>query len=107
MNDAVQAGLWGLLAGAALLLGAVIGFGVRVPQKVIATVMAFGAGVLLSAVSYELVGEAYEQAGLAPAAIGTIIGATAYTLGNLWLARRGARHRKRSGHHTAQPSWPP
>lgn len=106
MNDVVQAGLWGLVAGSALLLGAVIGFGVRVPQKAVATVMAFGAGVLISAVSFELVGEAYEQAGLAPAAIGTLVGAGAYTAGNLWLARRGARHRKRSGHRPAhaQPS---
>ncbi|MET7271304.1 MULTISPECIES: ZIP family metal transporter [Streptomyces] len=106
MIEVVQAGLWGLLAGSALLLGAAVGFGVRVPQKVIATVMAFGAGVLISAVSFELVGEAYDEAGLAPAAIGTILGAVAYTAGNIWLARRGARHRKRSGHHTAhtQPS---
>ncbi|MFE9680983.1 ZIP family metal transporter [Streptomyces sp. NPDC006285] len=106
MTEVVQAGLWGLVAGSALLLGAVVGFGLRVPQKVIATVMAFGAGVLLSAVSFELVGEAYEQAGLAPAAIGTLAGAVAYTAGNMWLARRGARHRKRSGHHRdqAQPS---
>ncbi|GJF23036.1 MULTISPECIES: ZIP family metal transporter [Streptomyces] len=106
MIEVVQAGLWGLLAGSALLLGAAVGFGVRVPQKVIATVMAFGAGVLLSAVSFELVGEAYDEAGLAPAAIGTILGAVAYTAGNIWLARRGARHRKRSGHHAAhaQPS---
>ncbi|HZF91459.1 ZIP family zinc transporter [Streptomyces sp.] len=106
MIDVVQAGLWGLVAGSALLLGAVIGFGLRVPQTVIAMVMAFGAGVLISAVSFELVAEAYDQAGLAPAAIGTIIGAGAYTLGNLWLARRGARHRKRSGRHLshAQPS---
>ncbi|MEV5437613.1 ZIP family zinc transporter [Streptomyces sp. NPDC052682] len=102
MADVVQAGLWGLVAGSALLLGAALGYGLRVPQKVIAMVMAFGAGVLLSAVSFELVGEAYEQAGLAPAAIGTLGGAVAYTAGNLWLARRGARHRKRSGHQPAQ-----
>lgn len=102
MTEVVQAGLWGLVAGSALLLGAGVGFGLRVPQKVIATVMAFGAGVLLSAVSFELVGEAYEQAGLAPAAIGTLTGAVAYTAGNMWLARRGARHRKRSGHHRNQ-----
>lgn len=63
--------------------------------------MAFGAGVLLSAVSFELVGEAYEEAGIAPAAIGTLLGALAYTAGNVWLAGRGARHRKRSG---AQPT---
>lgn len=103
MADVVQAGLWGLVAGSALLFGAVLGYGLRVPQKVIATVMAFGAGVLLSAVSFELVGEAYDQAGLAPAVVGTLLGATAYTAGNVWLARRGARHRKRSGHQKSQP----
>ena len=68
MTEAVQAGLWGLVAGSALLLGAALGYGLRVPQKVIATVMAFGAGVLISAVSFELVGEAYDEAGLAPTA---------------------------------------
>ncbi|MEU5716278.1 ZIP family zinc transporter [Streptomyces sp. NPDC020403] len=104
MNEVTQAGLWGLVAGSALLLGAAAGYGVRVPQWVIATVMAFGAGVLISAVSFELVGEAYDQAGLAPAAVGTLGGAVAYTAGNMWLARRGARHRKRSGHGQAQPS---
>ncbi|MFF6999853.1 ZIP family metal transporter [Streptomyces sp. NPDC008313] len=101
MTEVVQAGLWGLLAGSALLLGAAVGYGVRVPQKVIATVMAFGAGVLLSAVSFELLDEAYDEGGLAPAAVGTLLGAGAYTLGNVLLARRGARHRKRSG---AKPS---
>ncbi|WP_327714393.1 ZIP family zinc transporter [Streptomyces sp. NBC_00490] len=104
MAEVVQAGLWGLAAGSALLLGAALGYGLRVPQKVIATVMAFGAGVLISAVPFELVGEAYEQAGLAPAAIGALIGALAYTGGNVWLARQGARHRKRSGNAQAQPS---
>lgn len=93
-----------MFAGSALLVGAWIGYGLRVPQKIIASVMAFGAGVLLSAVSFELVGEAYGQAGLAPAAIGTVAGATAYTLGNVVLARRGAQHRKRSGHGQSQPS---
>ncbi|KOT42759.1 ZIP family zinc transporter [Streptomyces caelestis] len=106
MAQVLQAGWWGLVAGSALLVGAALGYGLRIPQKVIATVMAFGAGVLLSAVSFELVGEAYDQAGLAPAAVGTLAGAVAYTAGNMWLARRGARHRKRSGHRReqAQPS---
>lgn len=106
MTHVVQAGLWGLLAGSALLLGAVLGFAWRVPQKVIAAVMAFGAGVLLSAVSFELLGEAYAEAGLGPAVIGTLGGGVAYTVGNLWLARRGARHRKRSGHSSSSRSQP-
>ncbi|MGC2998770.1 ZIP family metal transporter [Streptomyces sp. G35A] len=104
MTDLLLAGGWGLLAGSALVMGAVLGYAVRVPQRVIAYVMAFGAGVLLSAVSFELLAEAHREAGLAPTAAGTLLGAAAYTGGNAWLARRGARHRKRSGHGARQPS---
>lgn len=102
MPEWLEAGLWGLLAGSALLIGAVAGFFARVPPRVIASVMAFGAGVLLSAVSFELIAEAHEQAGLLPVTIGAAVGALAYTGANVLLARRGARHRKRSGDQ--QPS---
>jgi zinc transporter, ZIP family len=98
----LQAGGWGLLAGSALLVGASIGYLARVPQKIIASVMAFGAGVLLSAVSFELFAEAHERAGLLPTVIGAVSGAVVYTGCNVLLARRGARHRKRSG--AQQPS---
>lgn len=102
MPEWSQAGLWGLLAGSALLIGAVAGFFARVPRRVIASVMAFGAGVLLSAVSFELIAEAHERAGLGPVVIGAAVGALAYTGVNVLLARWGARHRKRSGDE--QPS---
>ena len=85
-----------MLAGSALLAGAAIGYLLRVPQKVIASVMAFGAGVLLSAVAFELIAEAHEQAGLTPTILGAVAGAVLYTGCNVLLARRGARHRKRS-----------
>ncbi|MDI6099451.1 ZIP family zinc transporter [Actinoplanes sp. NEAU-A12] len=98
----VQAGAWGLLAGSALLIGAAVGFLAPVPRRVIASVMAFGAGVLLSAVAFELIGEAHEQAGLPPTVLGALGGAVVYTGCNVLLARRGARHRKRSGEQ--QPS---
>ncbi|WP_422753798.1 ZIP family metal transporter [Micromonospora sp. WMMD708] len=102
MPQWLQAGAWGLLAGSALLVGAAVGFFLPVPRKVVASIMAFGAGVLLSAVSFELIAEAHEQGGLLPTAIGAAGGALAYTGANLLLARRGARHRKRSG--AEQPS---
>jgi ZIP family zinc transporter len=102
MPQVLVAGGWGLLAGAALVVGALAGFLVRVPRKVLASVMAFGSGVLLSAVSFELIAEAHEQGGLAPTAVGAMAGAVLYTGANLLLARRGARHRKRSGDQ--QPS---
>ncbi|MFG1675092.1 ZIP family metal transporter [Micromonospora sp. NPDC049282] len=102
MPEWLEAGFWGLLAGSALLIGAAVGFFVRVPRRATASVMAFGAGVLLSAVSFELIDEAHKQGGLLPVAIGAAAGALAYTGANVLLARRGARHRKRSGDE--QPS---
>ncbi|KMO93377.1 ZIP family metal transporter [Streptomyces roseus] len=102
MAGALIAGGWGLFAGAALLVGAAVGTLFRVPAQWIALVMAFGSGVLISAVSFELVDEAYRQGGVLPTAAGAVAGASAYTVANVYLARRGARHRKRSG--ARQPS---
>ncbi|SCL38760.1 ZIP family metal transporter [Micromonospora aurantiaca (nom. illeg.)] len=102
MPEWLEAGFWGLLAGSALLIGAAVGFFARVPRRMTASVMAFGAGVLLSAVSFELIDEAHEQGGLLPVAIGAAAGALLYTAANVLLARHGARHRKRSGDE--QPS---
>jgi ZIP family zinc transporter len=101
----VEAGLWGLLGGAALVLGALVAWFVRVPQLVIASVMAFGAGVLISAVAFDLMAEA-AAGGLPAAALGFVGGVLAYLAANIALARRGAQHRKRSGHHPdeAQPT---
>ncbi|WP_258723302.1 ZIP family metal transporter [Cellulomonas sp. NS3] len=92
----LEAGLWGLVAGGALLLGALVAWRVRVPQRAVAGVMAFGAGVLVSALAFELVVPAQEQGGLGPTVAGFLGGAVTYVAANEWLARRGARHRKRS-----------
>ncbi len=92
-----QAGFWGLVAGAALVLGAIAGYYLKVPQRVIAAIMAFGSGVLISALSFELIAEAYDKGGFKSMAIGFLGGAAVYTAANLVLARQGARHRKRSG----------
>src|SRR4051794_11039341 len=59
--------------------------------------MAFGSGVLISAVAFDLMQEAADTGGLLPAAIGFLGGALAYLAANAALARHGARHRKRSG----------
>src|SRR3954452_2910752 len=95
------AALWGFVAGAALLLGACIGFFLSVPVRLIAAVMAFGSGVLISALAFELMNEAYKTGGLVAASIGFLTGAAIYTAANWMLALYGAKHRKRSG---KQPS---
>jgi ZIP family zinc transporter len=91
-----QAGFWGLFSGSALVLGALIGFFARVPQRVVAGIMAFGSGVLISALSFELIDEAYERGGFAATAAGFLGGAAVYSLANWLLSRQGAKHRKRS-----------
>ncbi|HJQ31082.1 MAG TPA: hypothetical protein VJ866_02830 [Pyrinomonadaceae bacterium] len=98
----LQAGFWGMLAGSALLLGAAAGYFARVPRRLIAAVMAFGGGVLISALSFDLMDEAYRQGGFDSTAAGFLGGAAVYTAANWYLARRGAKHRKRSGEQ--QPS---
>jgi ZIP family zinc transporter len=98
----MQAGLWGLLSGGALVVGAAVGYTVRLSAGTVAAVMAFGAGVLVSALSFELVLEAYKQSGLKATAIGFTAGAVVYSIANWLVAKQGARHRKRSGDQ--QPS---
>ena len=58
-----QAGFWGLIAGSALLLGATVGYFARLPQRIIAWIMAFGGGVLISALAFDLMDEAYARGG--------------------------------------------
>ncbi|GAA4009091.1 ZIP family zinc transporter [Sphingomonas humi] len=89
-----------MLSGSALLLGAMIGWFVPLSRRIIAAIMAFGAGVLISALSFELIDEAWRQGGFAPVAGGFLAGALVYTLANYWLSHRGARHRKRSHEKT-------
>ncbi|HEV8186824.1 MAG TPA: hypothetical protein VGP83_03685 [Pyrinomonadaceae bacterium] len=98
----LQAGFWGLLAGSALLMGAAAGYLARVPQRVIAAIMAFGGGVLISALSFDLMDEAYKRGGFDSTAVGFIGGSAIYTAANWYLAHQGAKHRKRSGQQ--QPS---
>jgi ZIP family zinc transporter len=93
---AVQAGLWGLLSGSALLVGALAGWFLPLSKRTVAGIMAFGAGVLISALAFELMDEAWKSGGFGPVAGGFLGGAALYTVLNMLLAARGARHRKRS-----------
>ncbi len=76
----LQAGFWGLVAGGALVIGALIGYFASVPQRVVAGIMAFGSGVLISALSFDLMEEAYERGGFTATGIGFIGGALIFTL---------------------------
>ena len=95
--DALAAGFWGFVGGASLLIGALIGLYVGVPQRVIAIIAAAGAGVLVSSVAFELMEEAYLMGGFYAASIGILLGALAFFTADWAVCYIGGKHRKRSG----------
>jgi ZIP family zinc transporter len=79
-----------------LLIGAVAVL-IRPPgQRTLALIMAFGAGVLLSAVAYDLVQDAFEASNGVVLIAGLGAGALAFYVGDLIIDRMGGRDRKRS-----------
>jgi ZIP family zinc transporter len=93
----LQAGFWGLLSAASLVLGAAAAFVLKLGLRVTAAIMSFGCGILISAVAYDLIFEGFRAAGMVPIVVGAVAGSVAYALANWLVSRRGARHRKRSG----------
>lgn len=93
----LQAGLWGLVAGGTLVVGAALAWFLHVPRVVVAAVMAFGSGVLVSALAFDLVDEAERSGGLPATLAGLLAGAVAYVAANVALSRRGAARRKSAG----------
>src|SRR5690348_16473532 len=59
--------------------------------------MAFGSGVLIFALSFDLMTEAYRRGGFDSTSAGFLGGAAIYSLANWMLARHGAKDRNRSG----------
>jgi len=90
--------LWGLFATSTLLMGALV-VQLRPPGKrVLGTVMAFGAGVLISAVSFELIQEAVDvSGGRAGTATGFFAGAIVFTAGDFAISKMGYHNRKDVG----------
>ena len=55
----LEAALWGLATASSLLVGAGVALLVRPGHRAVGLTLAFGAGALVAAVSYELVLEGY------------------------------------------------
>ena len=82
---------WGAFASSSLLIGAIFALRIRVDRLILGLVMGFGAGVLLSAVAFELVEEAFDTSGvLSDVATGLFAGCAVYTLGDAVIDRLGA-----------------
>jgi zinc transporter, ZIP family len=89
----LEAGAWGLIGASSLLIGALIGFSLPIPPRVVGLILGFGAGTLISAVAFELTEEAFRLGGADTVTLGLALGALTYFAGDELLARRGAARR--------------
>jgi zinc transporter, ZIP family len=88
---------WGLVAGSSLLIGGLLALQFRIGPRALGLIMAFGAGVLISAVAYELVLEAAETSkGQGALALGLASGALVFFFGDAAIDHYGGADRKRS-----------
>jgi ZIP family zinc transporter len=87
--------LWGFFAASSLVMGGALALAFRIPARALGLVMAFGAGVLISAVAYDLAQESFATAAWKGApALGFFAGVVAFFLGDALIDRMGGAGRK-------------
>ena len=82
---------WGALAASSLLIGAVLGVVRRWSPGLIGVVLGFGAGALISSISFELAGAGFVKGGALPLATGLAAGALAFYFADRLVQRLGSR----------------
>lgn len=93
---------WGVVVGASLVAGAVAAAVFTLPARVAALLTAFGGGVLLAAIAFELMPEADREAGVGLTIAGVLAGTLIYVAADAWLSRdEGMDRMRRSGHAAA------
>ncbi|QNN51896.1 ZIP family metal transporter [Nocardioides mesophilus] len=90
----LMAAWWGFVAGAALLVGAALATLLKIPIKVVGLTMAFGSGVLISALAFELTSEAFDRGGGTAVLAGLAAGSLVFWIGDWWVDQRGGHRRK-------------
>jgi zinc transporter, ZIP family len=89
---------WGALAASSLLIGGLLALRFRVSERILGLILAFGAGVLISAVAYELVEDTITTLeGGTWVAAGLSAGALVYFGGDELIDRQGGEKRKSMG----------
>jgi ZIP family zinc transporter len=104
----ITAFLWGFIATFSLFIGGLIGILFKIGKRPLGLIMAFGAGVLLSAVAYELVFKSIKASlGSGASLIGILTGAITFFVIDLLISKMGASGRKNiSGVHQENMALP-
>jgi ZIP family zinc transporter len=85
---------YGAISGFALLVGAIVGNYFELTKKNVARFMAFGAGVLICALTFGLMEEAFGHGGFDAIIIGFLFGGAIFILGDYLVHLRGGRKHK-------------
>jgi zinc transporter, ZIP family len=89
---------WAFVGASSLLIGAALAFRVPIGRRLLGLIMGFGAGVLISAVSYELIEEAVAvSADSYAVAAGFVAGALVFFTGDVLIDRHVASASARGG----------
>ena len=81
---------WGALAASSLVIGALLGLARKWPDRAVGIVLAFGAGALVSAVSFDLAEEGLKIGSGAAVGGGLAVGALTYFVLDRLVERRGS-----------------
>src|SRR5829696_5522145 len=101
----MEAPFWGAVSGGALLIGAGVALRFAISRPLLGMIMAFGAGVLISAVAFDLVEEAVDTSpGTGGVAAGFACGALVFFAGDALIDHMGGEHRKSSSGEQATRS---
>jgi ZIP family zinc transporter len=90
--------IYSFLAGFSLILGVIIGTVFKISQRVIAAIMAFGSGVLICALTFGLMEEAFKHGGFDAIVIGFLVGGVVFIGGDFLVHRYGGRNYKKKKH---------
>lgn len=97
--------LYGLISVLPLIAGALLGFYLKIQEKWIGAISAFGAGALLAALTFGLMEESFRLGGLDNAIIGFVIGGVIFVLGDLLIIKFGGRGHKRVYDVESSTGW--
>ncbi len=79
--------MFGAIASSGLVLGSVVGTKLKIPERVLAFLLAFASGSLITALAFELFEDAYRKSGAWVSGLAFIVGAAVFVVASYWIDR--------------------
>lgn len=86
--------LYGFISVVPLVIGAILGARVRVNEKIVGAISAFGAGAMIAALAFGLMEESFRLGGFDNSIIGFILGGVLFVVGDYLIIKIGGRGHK-------------